>query len=47
MQWIGKRVTRLKKEKRINLRKERVRSHKITLNALTAGNKGIIRETAI
>jgi hypothetical protein len=32
-------MTRSKKEKKINLRKEREKSHKVTLNALTAENK--------
>jgi hypothetical protein len=40
-------VTRLKKGKRINLKKEKKRSHKMILNALTVGNKNIMRETAI
>jgi hypothetical protein len=41
MQWIGKLITRLKKEKRVSLRKEKERSHKVTLNALIMGNKNI------
>jgi hypothetical protein len=41
MQWTGKSVTRLKKKRKISLRKEREKSYKITLNALTVGNKNI------
>jgi hypothetical protein len=42
MQWTGKPVARLKKEKRINLRKKRERNYKMTLNALTIVNKDIM-----
>jgi hypothetical protein len=35
-------VVRLKEEKRVNLKKEREKSHKIILNALTAANKDIM-----
>jgi hypothetical protein len=41
MQWTGKPATRLKKGKRVSLKKERERSHKIILNTLTVGNKSI------
>jgi hypothetical protein len=47
MQWIGKPVTRLKKEKRVSSKKEKEKNHKVILNALTMGNKNIMRETAI
>jgi hypothetical protein len=40
-------MTRLRKGKKINLKKEKERSHKITLNALTIENKNITQETAI
>ena len=40
-------MTRLKKEKGINLRKEKERNHKVILNALTVGNKDIMRVTVI
>jgi hypothetical protein len=40
-------VTRLKKEKKVSLRKEKERSYKMTLNALTMGNKNITQGTAI
>ena len=40
-------MTRLKKKKRINLRKEKEKSHKVILNTLSVGNKDIMRETAI
>jgi hypothetical protein len=33
---------RLKEKKKVNLRKEKERNHKKTLNALTAVNKNII-----
>jgi hypothetical protein len=36
-----------KKEKRANLKKKRVKNHKMILNALTAVNRGITPETAI
>jgi hypothetical protein len=38
---------RLKKKRRVNLKKEREKSHKMILNALTAVNKDIMQETAI
>ena len=47
MQWTGKPIIRLKEEKRVNLKKEKERSHKITLNTLIMGNKNIMRETVI
>ena len=47
MQWTGKLVARLRKEKRISLRKEKKRNYKVILNALTVGNKNIMRGTAI
>jgi hypothetical protein len=47
MQWIGKLVTRLKEKKKVSLKKEKGRNHKMILNALIVGNKNIIRETAI
>ena len=47
MQWIGKLVARLREEKRVSLRKEKERSHKLTLNTLIVGNKDIMRGTAI
>jgi hypothetical protein len=37
---------RLKKKKKVSLRKERVRSHKIILNVLIVVNKGIMPGTA-
>jgi hypothetical protein len=40
-------MARLKEEKRINLKKEREKSYKMTLNALTVRNKDITRETVI
>jgi hypothetical protein len=40
-------MARLKGGKRVSLKKEKERSHKVTLNALTAGNKDIMRGTAI
>jgi hypothetical protein len=36
-----------KKKKRVNLRKKRARSYKVTLNALIIRNKGITQKTAI
>jgi hypothetical protein len=42
MQWTGKLMARLREEKKISLKKERERSHKIILNALTAENKNIM-----
>jgi hypothetical protein len=39
-------MTRLKKKKKINLRKERVRSYKVILNILIIVNKGIMPEIA-
>jgi hypothetical protein len=42
MQWTDKSVTHLKKKKKINLRKEKERSHKKTLNILIAENKNTI-----
>jgi hypothetical protein len=47
MQWTGKPVTRLREEKGVSLRKEKERSYKEILNALTVGNKNIMRGTAI
>ena len=47
MRLISKRVARLEKKRRVSLRKERVKSYKVILNALTAGNKAITRGTAI
>jgi hypothetical protein len=47
MQWINKQVARLKEEKRISLRKERARSHKVTLNILIVTSRGIILRIAI
>jgi hypothetical protein len=46
MQWIGKQVTRLKKERKINLRKERTRNYKIILNVSIVINKDIMLGTA-
>jgi hypothetical protein len=40
-------MARSKKEKKVSLKKEKERSHKVTLNALTVGNKNTIRGTAI
>jgi hypothetical protein len=40
-------VARLKKGKKVNLKKKKERSHKVTLNTLTIKNKNIIRGTAI
>jgi hypothetical protein len=40
-------VARLRKGKRVSLKKEKERSYKVTLNALTAGNKDIMRGIAI
>ena len=40
-------MTRLKKGRKVSLRKERERNHKITLNALIMRNKNITQETAI
>jgi hypothetical protein len=36
-----------KKDKKISLKREKERSHKVTLNTLTVKNKDIMRETAI
>ena len=47
MQWTGKLVARLKEEKRVSSRKEKERSYKVTLNALTIRNKNIMRGTTI
>jgi hypothetical protein len=47
MQWTDKPVTRLREGKRINLKKEKERNHKVTLNALIMGNKNIMRGTII
>jgi hypothetical protein len=38
---------RLKKKRKISLRKERIRSYKGILNALTTANKDIMQGTAI
>jgi hypothetical protein len=40
-------VARLKKKRKINLKKEKEKSHKITLNALTVKNKDITQRTVI
>jgi hypothetical protein len=40
-------VARLKKEKKINLKKEKERNYKVTLNTLTVGNKNIMRGITI
>jgi hypothetical protein len=40
-------VTRLRKEKRASLKKEKEKSHKMTLNALIMINKGIMLRIAI
>jgi len=40
-------MTRLKEERRVNLRKERKKSHKVILNILIVGNKNITQKTAI
>jgi hypothetical protein len=42
MQWTGKQMARLKKEKKISLKKEKERSHKVTLNISIVINRGII-----
>jgi hypothetical protein len=47
MQWTDKPVARSKEGKRISLRKEKERSHKVTLNILTVRNKDIMRGTVI
>ena len=36
----------LKEKKRVSLKKERAKNHKMILNALTVRNKDTIRETA-
>jgi hypothetical protein len=40
-------VARSKEKKRINLKKKKERNHKVTLNALTVGNKSITQKTII
>jgi hypothetical protein len=40
-------MTRLKKEKRVSLKREKIRSYKVTLNALIMANRDIMPETAI
>jgi len=40
-------MTRLKEERKISLKKEKEKSHKITLNVLTMGNKSITQRTVI
>jgi hypothetical protein len=40
-------MTRLKKERKINLRKKKVRNHKIILNISIMANKSIMPETTI
>jgi hypothetical protein len=40
-------VARLKKERKVSLGKEKVRSYKIILNALIAENQGITQGTVI
>jgi hypothetical protein len=47
MQWTGKPVARLKEEKKNSLKKERERSHKVTLNILIIRNKDITQGIAI
>jgi hypothetical protein len=44
MQWTGKRVILLKKEKKINLRKEKARNNKKTLNAIIAKKENITQK---
>jgi hypothetical protein len=40
-------VARLKKEKRVNSKKKKKKSHKVTSNTLIIGNKNITQGTAI
>jgi hypothetical protein len=47
MQWTDKLVARLREKKRVSLKKEKERSHKVILNILTVGNKDIMRGTVI
>jgi hypothetical protein len=42
IQWIGKQVARLKEKKKISLRKEKARNHKVTLNALIVISRDIM-----
>jgi hypothetical protein len=42
MRWTGKQMTRLKKERKASLKREKARSHKMTLNILIVANRGII-----
>jgi hypothetical protein len=44
IQWIGKQIARSKKEKKASLKREKARSHKVTLNALIMASRGIISE---
>jgi hypothetical protein len=37
-------MTRLRKEKRVNLKRKKGKSHKVTLNTLIMTNKGIMLE---
>jgi len=46
-QWTGKRVAPLRKKRKVSLKKEKVKSHKMTLNILIVESKGIISEIAI
>ena len=41
MQWTDKLIARLKEEKKVNLKKKKERSYKVTSNTLTVGNKNI------
>jgi hypothetical protein len=47
MQWTGRQIARLKKEKRASSKRKKKRSHKVTLNALIMVSKDIILEIAI
>ena len=47
MQQTDKLITRSKKGKRVNLKKEKKRNHKVTSNASTVRNKNIMRGTTI
>jgi hypothetical protein len=46
MRWTGKLTARLKEERRVSLKKEREKSHKMILNVLITVNKDIIQRTA-
>jgi hypothetical protein len=39
-------MTRLRKKRKISLKREKAKNYKVTLNALTAGNKNITLKTA-